>query len=95
MHNKDLNILFWNARSLMKRKEDLPKILASIDIFVCVETWLQPTSDNIRGLQVPDFKVLRKDRTQTTGGGILIFSKNYLDVSELKGLDTATINLKS
>ena len=40
MENMDLKILFWNARSIAQRKEDLVHLLTGIDVFVCVETWL-------------------------------------------------------
>ena len=37
---KNCKILFWNARSIRNRKTELPTLLNSIDIFICVESWL-------------------------------------------------------
>lgn len=80
-YNKDLNILFWNARSISKRKEELPKILSTIDIFVCVETWLTNDHDSF---QIPGFTTIRKDRSQGKGGGIMFLTRKSLDIVELK-----------
>ena len=46
-HNKDLKILFWNCRSINKRKKELHKILEDLDMFVCVESWLSDRPPSI------------------------------------------------
>ncbi|OXU17649.1 hypothetical protein TSAR_002669 [Trichomalopsis sarcophagae] len=35
---KSLKCLFWNAKSLNKRIQELPALLLNLDVFVCVET---------------------------------------------------------
>lgn len=79
MYNKDIRILFWNARSVTKREEELSKLLHNVDIFVCVGKWLSEKDE----LQVPGFKILRKDRTYANGGGVLFLVKNHLDATEI------------
>ena len=34
---KNCKIFFWNARSIRNRKTELPTLLNSIDIFICVD----------------------------------------------------------
>ena len=66
---KDLKIIFWNARSISRRKEELSKILTETDIFICVESWLSNYQKN-DNFHFPDFKTFRKDRSQSRRGGI-------------------------
>ena len=67
----------------MQRKHELTKILQSIDIFVCVETWLSGNITNQKIFQVAGYKLFRKDRQGTSGGGILFLTKSLLDVEEI------------
>lgn len=83
MHDKELKILFWNSRSISRRKDELPKLLSTIDIFVCVETWLPTNSNKDIEFRIPGYKILRRDREQSNGGGILIAVKNCIDAVEL------------
>ena len=78
--NTDLKILYWNARSIKPRKEELPKMLEKIDLFVCVESWL----DSDENCNVSGFQTFRKDRTDSRGGGILILVRNNLAFHELR-----------
>ena len=85
-YNK-LKCLFWNARSLRTRKNELPTILSDLDIFICVETWLKDSND----YQIPGFVSYRKDRLHSNGGGILILVKKSVGYVELTDLTTPDI----
>lgn len=78
----------------MQRKEELIRILSNIDVFICVETWLFPKNKDVFGIQVPGYKMLRKDRVNSPGGGILFLIKNHLDVSVLSDLNTGNDNFE-
>lgn len=82
-YNKQLKILFWNARSIHKRSEESTHLLDGIDIFICVETWL---SNDTASFDIPGFQILRKDRSETTGGGILMALRNGLKGTEINTL---------
>lgn len=85
----NMRILFWNARSINKRKYDLPHLLLDVDIFLCVESWLKD-EDNVNSKKkyidstlVPGFVQLQKNRTHTVGGGILIMVRKSIAFSEI------------
>lgn len=78
-----LKIIFWNARSILKRKEELKKILRNIDIFICVESWLD---ENIHNFDYSGFKTFRVDRTYSKGGGILMFIKNNIPYKQINNI---------
>ena len=46
---KSLRILYWNARSIFKRKHDLSALLKDFDIFLCVESWLKNEDEDDEG----------------------------------------------
>lgn len=73
-------MLYWNARSINQRKEELIPTLKNIDIFVCIETWLKPN----QRISFPGFNCYRKDRQHANGGGIAIFIRKNLAYSEIK-----------
>ncbi|XP_076287597.1 uncharacterized protein LOC143212571 [Lasioglossum baleicum] len=85
-HHKDLNILFWNPRSILRRKEELPNILINLDILICVESWLSEESQTDKNFHFAGFKTFRKDRLHSRGGGILILIRNNLAYFELQNL---------
>ncbi|KAK2578369.1 hypothetical protein KPH14_001065 [Odynerus spinipes] len=58
-----LHIMYWNARSIKQREEELQHILKAIDIFACVETWLKP---EIR-IALKGFNVVRKEQKRPQG----------------------------
>ena len=79
---KSLRISYWNARSINKRKYELPQLLKNIDIFLCVESWLKDTPGNTSNRQhvstlAPGFVQLLViwDRSRN-GGGILMVRKS-------------------
>lgn len=72
-------IIFWNARSIDKNKDELGKLLEGIDIFVCVESYLTPK----KPFHVSGFNSYRKDRVDRPGGGILILARKNLSITIL------------
>ena len=91
-YNTNLRILYWNARSLKQKKEELKKMLQNVDVFVCVETWLHDAAnwidndDNNMTFDVSGFKTFRKDRLNRQGGGILILIRSHFAYSVIKNL---------
>jgi len=76
-----LKIVFWNSRSIIQRKNELPDITRTIDIFICVESWLSPEIH----FEIPGFWSFRKDRPNgQRGGGILFLVRKDLLYTELK-----------
>ena len=68
LSNRKINILYWNARSINKHKEELENHLQQVDIFICVESWLKEKDKiNFKG-----FNCVQKDRPENSDGGILI-----------------------
>ena len=82
MNMKDLNILYWNARSLSRWREELEQILKEVDLLICVQTWLKEDQKvNFAG-----FNIFRNDRTASRGGGILILIRKNLGYCEIKNI---------
>ena len=84
--SNDLKIMFWDARSILPKREELSQILVNLDIFVCVETWLSNKNNHFG---FPGFKIFRKDR-DARGGGILFLLRNNLAFKELSHLNCST-----
>ena len=79
-----LRCLFWNARSLRKCKQELPSLLQDLDIFICVESWLQ--ADSAENFNFAGFLTYRKDRLHAGGGGILLLvrkSIGYIEINDV------------
>ena len=81
----DLRILFWNARSINKHKEEMEVILKDIDLFICVESWL---SEN-QNISYAGFDVYRKDRRHSRGGGILILISKKILFREIANIHSS------
>ena len=80
-HSK-IRVFYWNARSIIQRKSELEKILENIDVFVCVESWLKPANT----FKCTGFEAFRKDRCNSTGGGILYLIRKNLKFTELSNI---------
>jgi Endonuclease-reverse transcriptase/Reverse transcriptase (RNA-dependent DNA polymerase) len=65
-----LNFLQWNARSLLPKKQHLLDLIRenNIHVIALCETWLQ----NSECLHIPGFEVIRRDRPDGRGGGVLL-----------------------
>ena len=86
------NILSLNARSTLKKTEDLAHVIHNYksDIVMVSETWL---SDDIRNEAlhfpgIPDFSVVRDDRVNKRGAGVAVlktqFHLNHVTISLLQ-----------
>ena len=68
-----MNIVYYNARSLLPKIDELRAITEteSPDVICIVETWLSnDISDN--ELVIPDYQIFRRDRDRH-GGGVLMY----------------------
>lgn len=85
-----LQVIFWNARSVVHRLPELRTLLKGIDIFICVETWL--TEDV--NIHVPGYSIFRKDRIHSRGGGLLMLIHNDLIYGEILDLISPDISVE-
>jgi len=74
----NFNVLYYNARSLIPKMDELRAIVESQrpSVICIVETWL---SSEIRDQEIslPEYQVIRLDRNRH-GGGILIYVHNAI-----------------
>ena len=88
---KGITVAHLNIRSINRKLEEVVRILAQgdIDILCLSETWLNAyIPDHM--ISICGYNQLRHDRTnesgKSTGGGVMIYFKNYLDVSKITEL---------
>ena len=72
-----------NAQSIQGHMEEIRLLVEdrSVDILCISETWLLPIVDN-RYIKIPNFNIFRYDAGR--GGGVCIYVKDYLKVSEIQ-----------
>ncbi|CAK9799805.1 Probable RNA-directed DNA polymerase from transposon BS [Anthophora quadrimaculata] len=83
-HTDSVKILYWNSRSIRRRLPEIQSVLSEVDILICVESWLSPVDK----LKFSGFNVYRKDRTYSSGGGILIAIRKNFIFSEIENILT-------
>ena len=100
LSGKGTKIVYWNVRSLWNKLDNIKQHLISSDhhFFGLVETWLKPNINNSL-IDMPGYYTFRNDRQslrqdgQTKrGGGILVFCKNNLNVTQLTGIPFTVSN---
>lgn len=76
---KKLHLLYWNARSISNKVQELKAFIhkRNIHIIIITETWLRLHSD----LYIPGYRIIRNDRL-TEGGGVLICINQNLEILE-------------
>ena len=81
--NNCLRILYYNARSLVPKYEELCAIAEAEapDIICIVETWLSSEIDDSE-LSIGNYQILRNDRNRH-GGGVLMYVSSRLSVKLL------------
>ena len=95
IHSKKRNalkFLFWNARGLNKRFQELPGLLSDLDIFICVESWLRVDKDYKKKINYSGFYTFREDRLDSRGGGIAIMVRKniaYVEITDIVSPDTS------
>lgn len=92
-HNT-LRFLFWNARSLKKRIQELPTLLLNLDVFICVESWLSADKDSEKRINFPGFLTLRQDRLHSRGGGIVIMIRKNIAYFEIKDIKSPDLSVE-
>ena len=76
--SKEFSILYFNARSLLPKLDELRTVCLThlFDIITVVETWLSADIlDN--GLYIPGYRLQRRDRNRN-GGGVLMYVHQIL-----------------
>ena len=86
-----LKILNINFQSVRNKKAELHTLLDTecLDVVCGTESWLTPEISNSKIIH-PDlgYTMLRQDRTEIIGGGVLILVKNDIMASEQKQFQT-------
>ena len=80
---KGLKFVCINARSLYKKRSNAFKIISSADIIGIVETWLNPTHNDI-DLYVPGYQYVRLDRyphRDKAAGGLMLYLRDTYNIS--------------
>ncbi len=82
------NFLSTNVRSLLLKIDELALILnhLSIDIAAVSETWLHSGIEN-EVLSIPNYNLIRQDRTFGRGGGVCAFVSNSIPYKRWPGLE--------
>ena len=68
----NIQCLYLNARSLINKTNELQTLAIDIDLLAITETWLKPENLDSEILPGNDFNIHRRDRTDRTGGGVLL-----------------------
>ena len=97
----DIEVLYFNARSIRGKFNELQSIIATekIDLICVTESWTKTlTTDLPSEFDLPEYNKLLKERTNRKGGGIIIYHRDFLEVSEIKlnilnELEIITVNL--
>ena len=88
MSKSQLNVIFWNARSIRKKYVEFFNFLSNNDVDICLlcETWL---SYNIK-IYHPNYDCVRYDR-EGSGGGVAIILKKTNSYRIIKCIETNVI----
>jgi len=82
--DKPLKVVLMNCQSVVKKSAEIHSLLLSInpDIVIGTESWLKP---EIHSSEIfpPEYITYRRDRTDTTGGGVFILVASHLISCEL------------
>ena len=78
-----------NARSIVNKLAELTTFVGmhQPDLILITETWLNDDITDAE-IKIPGYQLFRRDRKQKNGGGCLIYSKNYIRMSEENELTT-------
>ena len=97
---KGITIGHLNIRSLNRKLEEVVRILALGDLeILCIsESWLNKSVPD-HMIAVNGYNLHRWDRNsdsgKATGGGLLVYYKNHLNVSAISTLNVCTPNLET
>ncbi|KAK9881891.1 hypothetical protein WA026_018088 [Henosepilachna vigintioctopunctata] len=87
--NRNLKISFWNANSVLPKKDELTIFLEEhkIDIMLLSETFLKKTKD----MKIRNYNIYRTDRRDGSKGGTAILIKNGIEHGELPKIEETNI----
>ena len=63
-----------------------------MDVLVITESWLNDTISNSE-IDIPGYKIERKDRTGKTGGGVLMYISNDIDFNRASNYESKELEL--
>ena len=81
MKNKELTVLYFNARSIRNKISDLDTALntAKYDFVFISETWLNETNLSSSIINTVHYSIVRNDRRTHAGGVAAIYQAKYAD----------------
>ena len=84
---RGLSVLHMNARSLLGKMDQLRLLCEpnGADIITLSETWLNKDIDDSE-IELPGYSIIRRDRSERTGGGVIIYIREGLVFSERNDL---------
>lgn len=84
-----LSVICWNAQSILNKTNETFSFLKTknIDIALITETWLKQNHTVANA----DYKIYRRDRLDTSGGGVAILIRNHIKHELLPDLGTSVI----
>ena len=95
--NKNLIILQLNIRSILGKQDNLNRLLSRLSnqnslpkILIISETHLN--TSKLRHLNIPNYKILSRNRVNKSGGGVAILSHNTQPIKHRSDLDKFNSN---
>lgn len=73
-----MNCLYLNARSLVRKMDELQTLSIDMDLIAVTETWLKPDIQDSELLPNLGFTIHRRVRKHKSGGGVMLAVKNSL-----------------
>lgn len=89
MNISNLNIIFWNARSIRNKYVEMFDFISKNNVDICMlsETWL----NNTIKVHHPEYNCVRMDRGVRSGGGIAILIRKTLNYEQINSVKTDLI----
>ena len=84
----NIQCLYLNARSLINKTNELQTLAIDIDLLAITETWLKPDNLDSEILSSNDFNIYRRDRTNRTGGGVLLAVRENILSTKRRDLES-------
>ncbi len=89
-----LKIAHLNINRLANKVADLKHTLVSSNIDICfiTESWLTGANPTFL-VEIPNFNLIRVDRTYSNGGGIVLYFKSSLQISIVTSVSNQSLEL--
>lgn len=84
---KGLNLFYTNARSIIKKRDELVAYVMSEkpDIISITETWLNISENHlISEVNIPGYNMFLNCRENKRGGGVMLYIKDTISATEIK-----------